>query len=113
MGLTSNPYAPWLARLRRPDRKAPKRLADYQFYMQHADFKAKVEQKFAEECWNVPRADHLAQRCEIARGLFALESREVKDRIRKEAMEELEDEMAKWKDADEGLPSVEPEDQEQ
>ncbi|KAF8124661.1 hypothetical protein K438DRAFT_2002558 [Mycena galopus ATCC 62051] len=35
MAATSNVYTPFLAQLCRPDRKAPKRAADYQFYMHH------------------------------------------------------------------------------
>ncbi|KAJ7809604.1 hypothetical protein B0H13DRAFT_2385139 [Mycena leptocephala] len=83
MGLTANPFTPWLSRLRRPTDKAPGRLPDYQFYMQHDDFKN------------------------------AAEPEEVKARIRKEAQEEQDEVLKSWNDADEGLPSLEPEEQEE
>jgi hypothetical protein len=79
--------------------------------MQHADFKDKVEEKFKEEYWDIPRGEALAARCKIAREMFEAESEDVKERIRKEAVEEHEEELERWKDADEGLPSVEEEDQ--
>ncbi|KAJ7430404.1 hypothetical protein FB451DRAFT_1199099 [Mycena latifolia] len=38
LGLDSNPFTPWLSRMRRPVDKAPKCIADYQFYMRHEEF---------------------------------------------------------------------------
>jgi hypothetical protein len=106
MGLTSNPFTPWLVCLRRPDEKAPKHITDYQFYMQHQDYKDAVSARFNAESWDVPRADKLARRCEIAREMFQTEPEDVKQRIQQEAREEHEDELRRWKDADEGLPSI-------
>jgi hypothetical protein len=79
--------------------------------MQHDDFKAQVQETFDTECWDVPRAEHLARRCEIAWRLFQAEPEGVKERIRLESKEEHEEELARWKEADEGLPSLDPHEQ--
>ncbi|KAJ7725578.1 hypothetical protein B0H16DRAFT_1736105 [Mycena metata] len=113
MGLTSNPYAPWLARFRRPEGSAPKRVTDYQFYMQHEDFKAAVEAEFQARHGHKPREQHLALRCEVAREFFQAEPEQVKERIREEAREEHKEQVELWKDAEEGLPSVREEDQQE
>ncbi|KAJ7915946.1 hypothetical protein B0H13DRAFT_2323814 [Mycena leptocephala] len=113
LGLTKNPWTPWLARLRRPDDKSPKRITDHQFYMQHDDFKGAVTTTFNERHWDVPRSERLARRCDVARELFEAEPDEVKKRIREEAMLEHEGEVRRWHDAVEGLPSMEVEDQEE
>jgi hypothetical protein len=81
--------------------------------MQHDDFKNAVNERFEYESWAVPRAEHLAKRCAIARELYQAEPEEVKTRIRKEAQEEQDKVLKSWNDADEGLPSLEPEEQEE
>ncbi|KAJ7086001.1 hypothetical protein B0H15DRAFT_801655 [Mycena belliarum] len=53
LGVAANPWAPWLARLRRSPDKAPKRIPDYQYYMQHEAFKDKVRALFDERWWEV------------------------------------------------------------
>jgi predicted restriction endonuclease len=111
MGISNNPYTPWLACLRRPDEPSPKRTTDYQFYMRHDDYKKAVDDEFKFRHWDEPRHNHLALRCKIAREMFDREPEEVKDRIRKEALEEHEEEKQQWKDAEEGLPSADEEDQ--
>jgi hypothetical protein len=111
--LTKNPWTPWLARLRRPDDKSPKRITDYQFYMQHPDFKERVATTFHDKHWDAPRAERLARRCEVAREMFQAELEEVKTRIREEAKEEHEGEVRRWQDAIDGLPSMDPVDQEE
>ncbi|KAJ7094433.1 hypothetical protein B0H15DRAFT_946850 [Mycena belliarum] len=107
LGMEYNPFTNWLARLRRPVDKMPKRIADYQFYMQHADYKAAVNATFEDRHWDAPRSERLSLRCAIAREKFEAEPQAVKDRMRHEAMEELQEELARWKDAEEGLPSLE------
>ncbi|KAJ7430393.1 hypothetical protein B0H11DRAFT_2263571, partial [Mycena galericulata] len=111
LGMTRNPFTPWLARLRRPAESPPKRITDYQFYMQHDDYKANVSAEFDAKHWDAPREKALSLRCGIARKLFEAEPQEVKTKIRNEAKAERDEEFAKWKDADEGLPSIEPEEQ--
>ncbi|KAJ6480747.1 hypothetical protein C8R47DRAFT_1218593 [Mycena vitilis] len=113
MGLTKNPFTPWLARLRRPEEKAPKRITDYQYYMQHEEFKAQVMGLFEERHWDAPRDEQLARRCEVARELFKKEPQSVKERIRAEAEAELQAEKTRWEEASEGLPSLEDAEQEE
>ncbi|KAJ7431401.1 hypothetical protein B0H11DRAFT_1941805 [Mycena galericulata] len=110
-GLTRNPFTPWLARLRRAPEASPKRITDVQFYMQHDDFKAAVTEKFEKDHWDVPWEKALAARVKVVRALFEKEPADVKKRIREEALEEQERELARWKEADEGLPSVDEEEQ--
>lgn len=111
MGLTRNPFTTWLAQLRRPSQKSPKRITDYQFYMQHDEFKDAVNAKFEEHHWDAKREDVLSLRCAVARELFNAEPEEIKVRIRKEAVAEHEGELQRWLDANEGLPAVEVEEQ--
>ncbi|KAJ6547267.1 hypothetical protein B0H19DRAFT_1266203 [Mycena capillaripes] len=113
LGLLRNPFTPWLARLRQPEEKQPKRITPYQFYMQHPDYKEAVNAEFQEKHWDTPRSDHLARRCAVARTLYEAEPEDVKAQIRQEAAEEHEDKLTRWRDADEGLPSMDPEDQEE
>ncbi|KAJ7224535.1 hypothetical protein GGX14DRAFT_557398 [Mycena pura] len=110
-GMNSNVFTPWLSRLRRPEGSAPKHITDYQFYMQHADYKLSIEEEFKQRFWDQPRAQHLSLRCQVARERFLAEPQEVKDHIRREATEEHDDELARYKEAEEGLPSVNEEDQ--
>ncbi|KAJ7758851.1 hypothetical protein DFH07DRAFT_958252 [Mycena maculata] len=95
MGMGNNPFSPWLARLRRLHGSAPKRITDYQFYMQHDEFKAAVARKFEEDHWDADRGDHLRLRCDVARTMFSAEPQEVKDQIRAEAKEELKEELSR------------------
>ncbi|KAJ7726345.1 hypothetical protein B0H16DRAFT_1735660 [Mycena metata] len=111
LGLASNPYTPWLARLRRPEEACPKRVTEHQFYMQHDDHKARVESEFQSRHWDAPRKNHLTLWCGVARELFEAEPEEVKARIRQEARQEHKEQVALWKDAAEGLPSANEEDQ--
>ncbi|KAJ7027745.1 hypothetical protein C8F04DRAFT_1266695 [Mycena alexandri] len=94
MGLTSNPFTPWLARLRQPEAQCPKRVTDYQFYMQHDDFKTAVDNEFQTRYWDQPREQHLALRCKVAREFFEAEPEDVKKRIRDEAREEHEEQVS-------------------
>ncbi|KAF8171736.1 hypothetical protein K438DRAFT_1773036 [Mycena galopus ATCC 62051] len=111
MGMTSNVYLPFLAQLRRPEGKPPKRLPDFQFYMQHADFKDAVNNAFEAGSADVPKNKKLAYRCDLARSMLAAEPDEVRARIRKEAEEEHAEDLAGWEEADEGFPAMEPEGQ--
>ncbi|KAJ7027249.1 hypothetical protein C8F04DRAFT_1189686 [Mycena alexandri] len=112
-GLARNPFAEWLTRLRRPNEPCPKRISDYQYYMQHNDFKDKVAEEFKAKYPDVVREEALAARCKVARALFEQESEEVKARMREEAGKEHESLVETWQEAEEGLPSVDEEDQEE
>jgi hypothetical protein len=71
MGITNNPYTPWLACLRRPDKLSPKRATDYQFYMCHDDFKKVVDNEFKVRHWDKPCHNQLAIHCKVAQEMFS------------------------------------------
>ncbi|KAJ7175572.1 hypothetical protein C8R46DRAFT_1030610 [Mycena filopes] len=77
MGMTSNPFTPWLARLRRPDGACPKHVTNYQFYMQHNEFKAEVEKEFQIRYGHEAQCQHLTLRCKVAREFCEAESEDV------------------------------------
>ncbi len=79
--------------------------------MQHEDYKDAVNAKFTELHWDAPRKEHLQLRCKVASEMFEAEPEDVKQQIRNEALEEQKAELRKWQDADDGLPSLEPDDQ--
>jgi hypothetical protein len=76
-GMKDNVWGTWLTRFRTPATAAPKRLADFQFYMQHEDFKRKVTDMFDKRKGALPAKQHMKLRAEIARELLAGEPQEV------------------------------------
>ncbi|KAJ6631805.1 hypothetical protein B0H10DRAFT_2206221 [Mycena sp. CBHHK59/15] len=110
MGIYGNPYFEHLSRMRRQnDEPPPKRFADYQFYLQHPDYKGGVNEQFAEEGGDdLPHGKKLALRCDIAKRLLAAEPEEVRESLKAEAEEAHEQELQEYEDAEEGLPSVDP-----
>jgi hypothetical protein len=64
-GMKENVWGTWLTGFRTPTTVAPKRLANYQFYMQHEDFKSKVTDLFAERKGGLPAKQHMKLRTEI------------------------------------------------
>ncbi|KAJ7201971.1 hypothetical protein B0H12DRAFT_1244105 [Mycena haematopus] len=109
-GMKDNPWAPWLTRFRAPAGPAPKKLADYQFYMQHNDFKSKVAEEFKLRSSGIPAAEHLKLRAHIAKEFFLAEEEEVRTKMRQEAEAEHEALLKAHQDGLEGLPAVEEED---
>jgi hypothetical protein len=107
--MKDNVWGTWLTRFRTPATAAPKRLADYQFYMQHQDFKSKVTDAFEERKGTLPAKQHMKLRAEIARELLAAEPQEVRERIKEEAEEEHKAQSDKHEDALEGLPALDEE----
>lgn len=79
--------------------------------MQHVDFKGGVDRKYDEAVDDTAQKDRLKLRGAIARELFEAEPQEVKLRIRKESMEAHEEQLEKWTEAEDGLPSIDEEDQ--
>jgi hypothetical protein len=59
-GLKENPWTLWLTRFRVPMGAPPKKLADYQHYMQHEDYKAGVAAVYNERTEGVKVGDRLA-----------------------------------------------------
>ncbi|KAJ6524060.1 hypothetical protein DFH09DRAFT_1329587 [Mycena vulgaris] len=113
MGIHANPYFKYLADMRRDHHPPPKRMADYQLYMQHADFKDKVNEQFEGEHEDVPRKQQLSMWCAVAAKLLAEEPEEVKTRMREENQAKHDAAVKEHKEEDEGLPSVDPEIQQQ
>jgi hypothetical protein len=108
-GMKDNVWGTWLTRFRTPVTAAPKRLADFQFYMQHEDFKRKVTDMFDKRKGALPVKQHMKLRTEITRELLAGEPQEVWNRIKEEAEEEHKSQSDKHKDALEGLPALDEE----
>lgn len=109
---TGNPFLPWLAQLRKPAGPAPKRIADHQFYMHHADFADKVTEEF-NRTWPAEEKDEaysLAHRNKVAIKLLEQEPPSVRARLEVEITEEYEKQKAAHKAATSGLPSVDPAD---
>ncbi|KAJ6568326.1 hypothetical protein DFH09DRAFT_1313787 [Mycena vulgaris] len=111
VGLAGNPFSEWLSRLQVPEGPAPRRLPDYQFYMQHSDHKAKVTTLFLEQHADTPAREHLKLRCDVARELLEGENQAVKDEIREAAATEHAEQMAVHEDALKGLPALDEEGQ--
>jgi hypothetical protein len=111
--MKDNPWAGWLTRFRTPNGSPLKKLADYQHYMQHDDFKSKVVDTFKERSIGVRAAEHLKLRAQIAKELFLAEPQEVQATMKAEAEEEHAAQLRKREDALEGLPAFEEEDLEE
>jgi hypothetical protein len=100
-----NPWTDWLKRLRAPTAAAPRKLADYQYYMQHPDYKDQISAIFEERKVAVTdKKKHISLQVEIACEMFAAEPEEVHQRIAKGATAEHAALLAKHKNTLEGLP---------
>jgi hypothetical protein len=55
-----------MKKFRLPSGPAPKKLADYQFYMQHKEFKTKVTEVFNERSLGLKASKHLKVRARVA-----------------------------------------------
>ncbi|KAJ7429241.1 hypothetical protein B0H11DRAFT_1945530 [Mycena galericulata] len=107
----SNPYSRWLAQLRRPPGPTPKKLAAYQYYMQHASYKDVVSKLLKKLHGDPSSEDHLKLRSEVARGLFTKESADVQKKMEEGAKEDHKKKMAEHRARVEGLPSLDPAEQ--
>ncbi|KAJ6584554.1 hypothetical protein B0H19DRAFT_1249515 [Mycena capillaripes] len=111
-GLAGNPFASMLTQLRRPTMSAPRRLTNYQFYMQHPDYKEKVQSEFLVLGYDKkPVSLHLNFRCKVAQNLLASESEKVKEDMKKGAAAEYKTLLVEHEEATEGSPSPREEDQ--
>ncbi|KAJ7206094.1 hypothetical protein GGX14DRAFT_568555 [Mycena pura] len=84
MGIHGNPYFAQLARLRRDESTTgpPKRPANFQWYMRHADYKEGVNKRFLGEHGDAPKERHIVLRCEVAREMLKEEPEEVQAKIK-------------------------------
>lgn len=105
MGL-ADPWQGFFKQLRRPEGPAPKRLADYQFYMQHPDFKDGVMEEFKAKHAGTPKKERLKVQCEIARTMLEAEPEEVKTRVREEATSEYKALLEVYNNAADCLPPM-------
>ncbi|KAJ6450444.1 hypothetical protein C8R47DRAFT_1230259 [Mycena vitilis] len=96
-GGASNPFAKFLRQLR-SDERQPKRLPDWQVYMQDEEKNDAVNAKFAEDFPELVGAKNTINiRAQIARKLLAVESDEVKEVFRKRGDEDFEESMDAFK----------------
>ncbi|KAF8214544.1 hypothetical protein K438DRAFT_1749648 [Mycena galopus ATCC 62051] len=107
MGIQGNPFFEYLTRLRREESDGPpRRPNDAQFYMSHENFKDAVTARFLEEEGDQePKAKQLALRCKIAKEMLDGEDQDVKDRIARECDEAHKEDLATYKESEDGLPS--------
>ncbi|KAJ7024472.1 hypothetical protein C8F04DRAFT_1239615 [Mycena alexandri] len=98
-GGAKNPWAPLLKELRdNVNAPAPKRLADFQCYMQRPEYKEEIQRLFEERHPDKIRGrGTINERAAIARELLAAESVEVKKKIHELADAEHEEEMKDWR----------------
>ncbi|KAK6996614.1 hypothetical protein R3P38DRAFT_3221658 [Favolaschia claudopus] len=109
-GLKDNPWREWLTRFRTPATSAPKKLADYQFYMQQKQYKLLITAEFERRKETVTAREHMKLRTLIAREHLARESQEIQTRMKEGADEEHAALMTKYDDALSGLPGLDEED---
>ncbi|KAJ7319115.1 hypothetical protein DFH08DRAFT_819535 [Mycena albidolilacea] len=97
-----------LARLRRDESTTgpPKRPADFQWYMRHADYKEGMNERFLEEHGDALKERHIALRCEVARELLKEESEEVQLKIKAECDAAHAEELEAYKESGAGLPNA-------
>jgi hypothetical protein len=88
----------------------PKKLADYQHYMQHEHYKAGVVAVYNERTEGVKVGDRLALRVRIAKELLAAEPQDVQMKMKEEAQAEHTAMLDKHEDALEGMPALDEED---
>jgi hypothetical protein len=107
--VAKNPFKGWLSRLRPAPPAAPKKLADFQWYMQCPEFKGKVDDAYNMEKETVAASGRLALRAKVARTLFLAELEEVQQRMKEEAATEHDLQTEQHEDALQGLPAVDEE----
>ncbi|KAJ7026235.1 hypothetical protein C8F04DRAFT_1268411 [Mycena alexandri] len=98
-----NPWSKWLAAaLRSPeDERRPRRLLDYQVYMQDEQKNAAVNAALAERYPDkVGASDSIKWRAVLARELLAAEPEEVQDEFRVRGEEEYEEAMEEFRKID-------------
>lgn len=114
-GGAKNPWAPLLKELRRlGSTTAPKKLPDYQCYMQRPENKEKIQQLFMERYPdNTGGRGKINDRAGIARELLAAESEQVREQISKLAEAEHDLAMKDWKAARDGIGKLDEEEQQE
>ncbi|KAJ6568230.1 hypothetical protein DFH09DRAFT_1080629 [Mycena vulgaris] len=83
--------------------------AEHQFYMQHPEFRAKVNEAFEDEHRDAAWKERLALRCAVATKLLAAEPEDVKEHLKVENRAAHNKAMANYEEEEEGEPSVDTE----
>ncbi|KAJ7021127.1 hypothetical protein C8F04DRAFT_1274118 [Mycena alexandri] len=99
-----NPWSKWLRAKLRPvkDERRPRRLLDFQVYMQDSEKNAKINRLFSERYPDhVGTKNSLKFRAEIAREEFEAEPDDVQKAFRRKAEEDFEEAMEWKKDGEE------------
>ncbi|KAJ7693270.1 hypothetical protein B0H16DRAFT_1751590 [Mycena metata] len=113
-GGAKNPWAPLLKELReKTNAPAPKRLADFQCYMQRPEHKKEIQRVFGERHPNkIGGRGTINERAAIARELLAGESAEIRHKIHELADAEHEEEMKDWRATKDGTKELTEEEKE-
>ncbi|KAJ7837787.1 hypothetical protein B0H14DRAFT_3459926 [Mycena olivaceomarginata] len=117
MGIQGNPFFEHLSQLRRREQtSAPKHMSDYQYYMQHKEFKDAIRERFEDEYEEgESRARQIDACCRIAKEMLEDEPQDVRDRITRECDEAHARDLEAFKEDEEedGLAVVDAEVQSQ
>ncbi|KAJ7111418.1 hypothetical protein C8R44DRAFT_883216 [Mycena epipterygia] len=109
IGIQGNPFFDYLCDLRkRNDEPPPRHLPNWQYYMQHADFKGVLSEHWDAEKEDVPKKKRLVRRAEIAWEMLQEEPQKVREKLNREAEEAHKQALQEYEEADEGLLSVHP-----
>ncbi|KAJ6453227.1 hypothetical protein C8R47DRAFT_1229170 [Mycena vitilis] len=101
-GGASNPFSKFLRQLQ-SDERQPKRLPDWQVYMQDEEKNDAVNARFAVDYPELVGARNtINERGQLARKLLAEEAEDVREMFHKRAEEEFEDAMDSFKSRGEG-----------
>ncbi|KAK6964698.1 hypothetical protein R3P38DRAFT_3247816 [Favolaschia claudopus] len=93
-----NPFAKWLAQLRRVDERAPKRLALHQVYMQDEEKNDEINRLLKERHPElVGRQNSIKERTAIARELLEAEDPEIREEYRLRGEEEYQEALEEFK----------------
>jgi hypothetical protein len=78
-----NPFHNWFSQIRRLGKESTNRLSDFQWYMKSKTYGPKVKKAFADKYADqeVPHKYRVHYLCEVAKGLLAQESEEVRKEL--------------------------------
>ncbi|KAJ7626005.1 hypothetical protein FB45DRAFT_1030323 [Roridomyces roridus] len=107
--IRSNPFFPWLSRLRAiQESSSPRRASEAQYLMQHEKYKKAFEKRFKKEHPTPPKEQRLALQVALATKMLAELSQEDQAALREQRDKEHEIALKEYEEAVEGLPSVDP-----
>ncbi|KAJ7642165.1 hypothetical protein FB45DRAFT_1022873 [Roridomyces roridus] len=105
----SNPFFPWLSRLRAiQESSSPRRASEPQYLMQHEKYKKAFEKRFKKEHPTPPKEQCLALQVALATKMLAELLQEDQAALREQRDKEHEIALKEYEEAVEGLPSMDP-----